>query len=229
MPKVRKAKDRDDSHDPGYIELANAIIAQAYKDYVDCEFASWGEVHTTNGTIDRKIPKMDTSGCVVSQEEIRAFFESQWYESLTDVAGSYILGLADKEISLIKRAIRSGMNYNMFVISFNRYSGFLDKADFSCTRSDYDTYRANTIKNFIVHKGILRYENRRDLIDEPEMTYYILDKAPAPGACQPAGIRKGVAIGMDTKRMYRYNHEKGKFEDIGALRGNGRMPKMKGE
>ena len=218
MARVMRSKERDDTQDPGYIGLANAIIAQAYHDYIDCEFAMWSEIHTDKGKITYQRFKMDSGAGIVNQEEIRNFFKSQFYESLTDISGDYILGLAEKEIGIIKRAIRGGMNYNMFVLQYNRVNGFTERAQYACTRSTFDTYRNNTKMKYIIRKAIDKYERRRDWVDQPEMTYYILDKPPAPKAKQPTGIRNGVAISLSNRHVFVFDHEKDEFKDLGNAR-----------
>ena len=211
-----KARVSDDTHAPGYEALGHAIIAQAYKDYIECEFAPFKEIITKDGAIVTKIPKMNDP--YVNQDEITTFFHSGFYMSLTDIDGDYILKLAEKEIDLIKRGFREGMNWNMFLLEFGKDYGYLEKAtNFSTTKADYDTYYKNVRNRRNVHRAVLKYENKRDILSEPELTYYIVDKHPMPEACQPKGIRNGVVIAMDTKHIYRYNAKKKAFKDLGHM------------
>ena len=80
------------THD-GYVDLANAIIARAYKDYV------YILLNVRTGLVDSN----DASGYI---KELQHFFKSDWYAALTSYPGESLLKKAEIEADAIKACLR---------------------------------------------------------------------------------------------------------------------------
>lgn len=121
-----------------YVDLGNAIIARAYRDYILLAFAPHGLITTKNGKIVRTTHEASTKlPLSVNEKEIRMFLESPLYSAITDVDGEAILKLADKEIELIKEALEEGMDWDTFAAVNNRRLFNVDKTDYDWIRKKY--------------------------------------------------------------------------------------------
>ena len=81
---ARRNQGRDAYQEAGWESLANAIVAQASKDYVE-------SLSKTNQKRTGK-EKLDP-------EEIKKFFRSHWCEMLTDLDPEYLISELDKRVS----------------------------------------------------------------------------------------------------------------------------------
>jgi len=121
-----------------YVDLGNAIVARAYRDYILLAFAPHGLITTKNGKIVRTTHEASTKlPLSVNEKEIRMFFDSGLYSAITDVDGEAILRLAGKEIELIKEALEEGMDWDTFAAVNNSKLINVDKTDYDWIRKKY--------------------------------------------------------------------------------------------
>ena len=121
-----------------YVDLGNAIIARAYRDYILLAFAPHGLITTKNGKIVRTTHEASTKlPLSVNEKEIRMFFESSLYSAITEVDSEAILKLADNEIELIKEALEDGMDWDTFAAVNNSKLINVDKTDYDWIRKKY--------------------------------------------------------------------------------------------
>ena len=81
---MRRQVNASDIHDVGYYGLANAIIIKAIKDY--------------RSAIKRVKKNKNDSRAISRINEVRRFFRSQYFQSLCDYDGEYIIEKVEKEM-----------------------------------------------------------------------------------------------------------------------------------
>ena len=127
----------EDVSDP-YVDLGNAIVARAYRDYILLAFAPHGLITTKNGKIVRTTHEAsDKLPLSVNEKEIKMFLDSPLYSAITDVDGEAILRLAGKEIEIIKEALKEGMDWDTFATVNNGRLINVDKTDYNWIRKKY--------------------------------------------------------------------------------------------
>ena len=155
---MARKDDRDDfilTGDP-YFDLGNAIVAQAYKDYINFEFAGYSVVKTINGNIIDSENNMQAT--TVNQGEIEDFFHSELYSLITDIDGDAIIDMARREIDLIKKAFREGWVWEQFT-SYN-----CDEA-YSVNKTEYKLMHNNARQKRGIELLVRKYESQ---IRDPE-------------------------------------------------------------
>lgn len=121
-----------------YVDLGNAIVARAYRDYILLAFAPHGLITTKNGKIVRTTHEAsDKLPLSVNEKEIKMFLDSPLYSAITDVDGEAILRLAGKEIEIIKEALKEGMDWDTFATVNNGRLINVDKTDYNWIRKKY--------------------------------------------------------------------------------------------
>ena len=85
-----------------YNELANAIVIQAYKDYIEChkKLRHLTEMDTYfMDKRDREKYQKKLDKAQAEFDEVYDFFFSDWYECLTSVDPKVILAKLDEEVA----------------------------------------------------------------------------------------------------------------------------------
>lgn len=131
-----------------YQNLGNAIIKQAYDDYIALAFATPGVIITKNGRIIKEIHENNsvlTSS--VNKDEIEKFFHSSLYSSITSIDPDVLLEKADAEIKLIMIAIQQGLIWDQFTMINQGSLISIDKYDYN--RFVKDTRRRRALLNLV--------------------------------------------------------------------------------
>lgn len=160
--------DWDDyqSNNP-YRDLGNAIIAQAYKDYINVEFASYSFLVTKDHkVIDSRHNLKDLS---INKDEILRFFNSELYSLITDVDPGAMVKLLKEEIGVINKALDDGMIWDMFVI--NNYG-----SRYSVDKNDYLRIYRNRREKAAILSKIRKYESNFRPDPKETRAYYIKKK-----------------------------------------------------
>lgn len=161
-----------------YQDLGNAVVAQAYKDYISVAFASYSIVRTKNGEIiDYNHNLKDLT---VNHGEIIDFFNSPLYTLITDIPGDAMIRMAENEIEMIKEAYRDGLIWDQFLIKHIN-----DRI--SITKNDYEKMYENIRLKHALEQKIRMYEQQAHFDPETERVYRIT-KRDLPPATYPNAI-----------------------------------------
>ena len=194
-----KKEDRNDN-DP-YKELGNAIIVQAYKDYIDVEFASYSYVKTRNHKIVRTLPKMgDTT---VNKNEIMEFFNSDLYSLITNIDSSAIVKLAEDEIEMIRDSIKNGYIWDQFIIV--NYGRMI-----SIDKFDYNRIYRNIREKAALESRITKYEKLANR-EGAETSYHICKKLLPSN---PMYSKDVYILINDKMNFYRWDKKKEDFYKV---------------
>ena len=155
------------SNDP-YRDLGNAIIAQAYKDYIDIEFAGYSVVKTKN----REVIDFENNlkAPTVNKGEIQDFLHSHLYSMITDIPGEAIIEMAEKEIELIRKAFREGWVWEQFT-AYN-----IDNM-YSITKTDYKRMHDNSRQKRGIEILCSKFESKTHSNPNDEKMYRVYKKA----------------------------------------------------
>ena len=194
----------DGANDP-YQDLGNAIVARAYKDYVLLEFASYDYVTTREGKVVHTVyEKNGQLGPTVNKKEIEDFFDSPLYSAITDISGDAILGLAKKEIVMIKKAFEEGLMYEQFSMTNNDKMFCISKYDYKYMR---ESLRKKNLILFLIDKfeqAVAIKPRCADWIHPEKQMYHICHINPA----KKGNVNWIYIAKNDNFNFYRYIYDK---------------------
>ena len=198
---IDSGESDDFSNDP-YKNLGNAIIAQAYKDYIEFAFAGYSVMVVKNGVVVDSENNM--SAPQVNHGEIIDFFHSQLYSLITDVDGDAILDLANREIELIKKAFREGLIWEQFMAS--NYNSM-----YSVDKSDYNRMYRNQRQKHGLESLVRKYESKANVENDKEHIYRIcLSKLPK----SPMWKNAIYILTKDKMNFYKWDSKKKDFYKV---------------
>lgn len=138
-----KAEELDLETHSGYQDLANAIVAQAYKDLVYA-------LLTNNA---KGLARMSSSNrCGEGYISLMKWFRTdQWYKTLTDVDGEYLIKKAKKEVTLVNKCLDAPDP--LFAFNVCKEEGHM-----SMTLTDFKNY----LENYRFDKAYPFYQAKLD-------------------------------------------------------------------
>lgn len=210
---TREATNNEGFNIEPYINLGNAIIAQAYKDYISLAFASPGTIITQNGKIVREIHEnnsvLDAS---VNVGEIKKFLNSTLYSSITTMPPEVLLEKADREISIIKDSIKNGRIWDQFVM--------LNPEElYSINKYDYNRFAKDTRKRHAILSLIDRFEKKIqkdcDFHNKEMQVYRVLNIKTNPQVDKTFASSKVIYIAPNHKmHFYAFDHDEHNYYKI---------------
>lgn len=118
-----------DTHS-GYQDLANAIVVQAYKDLV------WALLI---GNADGRARSSNGNKGSEGYNSLKKWFrEDEWYKTLTDVDGEFLIAKAENEVKLINKCIDAPDPLFLYSVYKNEGKMSMNLTDF---KSYLDNYR----------------------------------------------------------------------------------------
>ena len=133
MLKEKKEMYERDLND-GYVGLANAIAARAYKDYVELPFSSYSLIVTYDGKIDYTVNNFNAP---VSKREILNYFDSELFSNTSNIDKDAILAMAENEIRIIKESIADGLTHEQLILTHMHDRISIDAHDYKRIAKNY--------------------------------------------------------------------------------------------
>lgn len=138
-----KAEELDLDTHSGYQDLANAIVAQAYKDLVYALL-----IGNSDGRSRIRLSNKGGEGYISLMKWFRT---DPWYKTLTDVDGEYLIKKAKKEVKLVNECLDTPDP----IFTFNKYR---DEGNMSMTVTDFKSY----LENYRFDKAYPFYQAKLD-------------------------------------------------------------------